>query len=495
MALYKIPSAPAARRYPANLTQLSVSWFQGHVEAVAVHRGEVSGKWIFPGAIDDLDRFGEVVREAATRTQYQGSTVSVVLGHPKMAHQLLETPPARGHALASLIEGQISRLKVFEGGAAWSYEPIDSGRNQQLSLVHLFPRTLLDALIRSTERAGLHLVALLPATAVLRGQLARIPGDEKETVLLLAETGELLTVLVGRRTGEILLVRSLDRGPDLTPDRLGVDVNRTQMFVNQQFGAAVGSVWLFGEENPERLAGLQRQLQVPVRQCPTQPEPLFWAEEAARLPAERNLNLVTSEQRKAPQRKTILRVTTVITLALALCAAATLTILQRLNRRELAAIQTLNREIARLQVEHQESQRVHAELTDREGLATALLDGRLEPVPAWFLAYLGELVTPEVRLTDVQVRRDGTLWHVRLEGIPQASTTNAVAQRAFTNSIATLSTRLRTGPFRVALASSTNAPATVAASGAAANVASWVSRRAAAAGPTREQFVLEGWMK
>lgn len=498
MALYRIQSSAAApQRLPAGLTILSLSWIQGRVEAIAIHRGEITGTWTFPEPFDDLDRFTEVVREAAVRTRYQGSTVSLVLSHPRMAHQLLETPPARGSSLATLIEGQIARLKVFEGGAAWSFEPISSGRNQQLSLVHLFPRTILDALIKATERAGLHLISLIPVTAVLRSQLARLPGAEKDADLLVAEAGEMRAIVVGRRNGDILLVRSLDPGADPGAIRLSVDLNRTLLFVNQQFGTSIGGIWLFGPEGEERLAEIQSQIQIPVRSSPEALRPGYWAEEAARLPAERSLNLVGREQRKAPQRQTILRVTTVISLILVSVAAAAVWIVHSLTRRESALTRGLESQIGVLQVEHQKAQRIHAELALRENAVISVMEGRINPVPAWFLAYLGDMTPPEIRLTEVQVRRDGELWFLRLGGVPQVVGTNGEPSLSFSNAVVAVSRNLRTGPFHVALSTGTNSPfssATALTTGPT-SVSSWAARRTSSPAPVRDRFLLEGWMK
>lgn len=500
MAMYRIQSsasAAASQRFPSSLTVLSLSWIQGRVEAVAIHRGEITGSWTFPEPFDDLARFAEVVREAVSQTKYQGSTVSLVLSHNRLAHQLLETPPAKGGSLASLIENQIARLKVFEGGAAWSYEPIASGRNQQLSLVHLFPRILLDGLVRATERAGLHLISLIPVTAVLRSQLAVLPGNDKEADLLVAEAGDMRTLIVGRRSGEILLVRSLDPGADPGAARLGVDLNRTLLFVSQQFGATIGSVWIFGTSEPERIAEIQAHVQIPVRASPEPARPLYWAEEAARLPVDRSLNLVGREQRKAPQRQTILRVTTVVTLALALAAAAALVSVRSLSRRQTAILRGLESQITTLQAEHQKAQRLHSELSLRENAVVTIMEDRIAPVPAWFLAYLGDATPVDLRLTEVRVRRDGDLWHLRLGGIPQVVQTNGDPNLTFSNAVASLTRKLQTGPFRVALAGNTNnSVAGLLRSGAStAPASSWAARRAAGPAMQPDRFLVEGWMK
>ncbi len=509
MALYHIQSKAAGqRKFPASVTTLSISWLQGKVEAIAIHRGEPAGTWTCPDLVEDLGRLGDVVKTAAQRTNYNGTTVSMVLAHPRLAHQLIETPPTRGNALENAIERQIERMKVFDGNAAWSFESAGESRNAQNTLLHLVPKSIIEQLVAAAGRAGLDLVSVVPTTSILRQQLPQLGLAGNEVALLVAQTGDLLTLLVGRRDGGILLGRSLDPSRMSGAGGLALEINRTLLFVNQQFGAPISNIWWYGAAATERIAELAPQLPVPMRSSPEVLRPYYWAEENARLGNEKLPNLVSSEQRNAPKRKAILHVSSLATLALLIISTGTFSVMTYLRSREQSSIRKLEQQVAMLQEQHRDLQTTQSNLARQEEMVKALLDGRLTPVPAWFLAYLGQEVPPEVRLTEASIRREGDHWNLRLAGAPQPVMDRKPGSpsQTLSNAVATLADRLQHGPFRVRLAGNPNALGVPVASPSAAAaqpmsavsaVASWAARKPSAAAPTqspvlRDRFQLEG---
>jgi hypothetical protein len=474
----------------------------GRLEAVAINRGEVSGTWESTDATDDPAKFGELVKEAVTRTGYRGSTVNLLLAHPRLTHQLIETPPAKGAALKAVVQRQVERLKGFEGPPAWSYQPALPTKNSHGVLVHLFPRNLLELLVTHVQRAGLHLVSVTPCTAVLHAQIARLPLRADEVALLAADTASLTTIVVGRQDGQLLLARSLDTARKDGTGGLAIDLSRTLLFVSQQFGSSVGSVWLFGPGMPERLPELQPQLQVPVKLSEEARTPHYWAEEAARLPLENTPNLVSTEQRKAPQRKVLLRMTVLIALLLLATAVGTALFCEVLARSERATIRELEQRMAGLRAQHEELQRSHAQMQRRNQLAAEVLDARLAPVPFWFLGYLSEAVPPGLIVTNLVVQRSDTHWNLHLAGTRE-TTAPAAAPDSGANPLESLAERLRSGPFHVALGAGGGSgapPPDHRPKSAVESIATWAARlsQAPAAAPTTPlsaEFALEGIMQ
>lgn len=490
-------------KFGRGVTALSVSWMHGRFEAVAIQRGEVTGTWQLPRAEDDPSRFGDLVKQAAAHTGYRGTTVSVLLAHPRLVHQLLETPPAKGAALRAVVQRQVDRLKVFDGEAAWGFQPALPTKNSASVLAHLFPRTVLEQLVKGAETAGFHLTTVLPATVALQSQLARLPLKSEEVALIAGDTGNQTTVVVGRGDGQVLLCRSLDTGRGEGAAGLAVDLNRTVLFVSQQFGTPVGSVWLFGPETSSRLAELQAQLQVPVKVSPEPYHALFWAEEALRLPGTPPPNLLSTEQRQAPQRRVLLRVAIAVTLILLLAAGASVGIAEVLVRREQGSIREMETRIAELQKEHQHLQQVRLEFGRQAQIARTILEDRPAPIPVWFLAYLGEALPPELVLTNLLVRREGNEWQVRLAGSLQPST-NAPPPGVLTRNVDEFKNRLGSGPFHLTLVPPTappDPPQLAQSKAAFGAIASWASRLAPPpTGPriapeSETHFVLEGRMR
>ncbi len=498
------PEPPALRptlatpRFARGLTTLSVSWLPGRIEAVAITRGEASGHWEKVASSDDTSAFGELLLEAVGGTGFRGSTVHLLLAHPRLTHQLVETPPARGAALQALVRRQVERLKGFEGSPAWSYQPALPTKNSHGVLVHLFPWNLLGHLIQGAQRAGLHLVSVVPFTAVLHAQVGRLPLKRDDVALVLAGTGAMVTMVVARQDGGMLLARSVDAARAKGADGLSVELNRTLIFVAQQFGTNVGSLWLCGVDAAAHLAELRGNVQVPVQIGPEEYRPFYWSEEAARLSLEQEPNLISSEQRRAPQRQVLLRITVVSTLLLVIAAIAATAFFQVMARREQGNIRELQHRLAALQNQHQDLQRVHERVERQELLSRTVVDDRPIPVPVWFLAYLSEVTPPELCITNLSVARNDSHWEVRMEGV--LPVTNSLSAAAIARPVNQLAERLHGGPFHfeVGTASDPGVPGAAARKATAFDtIANWAARLAAnrsepAAPPPDNHFVLQG---
>jgi hypothetical protein len=498
-SLLKAPATASGPRFPRNLTTLGFCWLHGRVGAVAVQRGQVVGTWNREDIPEDLTHLGEYVREAARATGYRGSSVSLLLAHPKLAHQLIETAPAKGAALQAMIRRQVDRAKSFEGPAAWSVETTAGSRNPQSHLLHLLPREVLNQMVSSVSRAGLHLVSVLPPTAVLHGQLTRLPIGPEEVAVIATDLGDRVTVVVGRKSGEILLARSIDAAHSRGAANFAVDLSRTILFVSQQFSVTAETIWLFGPGAAERAAELSPFLQTPVRVSPEAFTASSWAEETLRVPPKYCPNLISDEQRLAPQREVLLKVTSVVSLALVTVALASFGFVQYLAAKQRGRIRQMESSIQTLQAEHLELQRLHATLAGQEAAITNLLDGRIPPVPAFLLGYLGQVTPADLRVTEFAVRQDSDLWHLKLTVAAQPTRLGPGNFAAFTNSVATLRQSLATGPFHARLApTELDVPAAPPRSEVArGSIATWMRRNTAAntRPVVRDRITLEGWMR
>ena len=236
---------------PSNVTTLSVSWLNNQFKAVAVHRGHVVGTWERPGETDGPDKFEAFVREAGQHTGYKGQTVSLVLSHPRLVQQLIEVPPVKGHALDKVIQRQAQQQKMFPGEAAFTCQLSPSDKTIQRVVLHLFPKLLLNQFIQGCKRNGLHLTSVIPASAVVQHQLTQISIDKDEIGLVAAETGGSTTMVAGTGEGKILLARTLSGNWNDELERLAVDINRTVLFINQQYSVTINKgLWLFGASVP-----------------------------------------------------------------------------------------------------------------------------------------------------------------------------------------------------------------------------------------------------
>src|SRR5437667_8960793 len=274
-------------------TVLTICLLNERLSATAVHRDEVAGTWERPEPVTDLADFASVLREAIERTGYTGTAVSVVLAHQRLAQQLVETPPVKGRNLKLFLQSRVKQLKPFTSEAAWSYQAALPTRNAQATLLHLLPRELLDQLVQGCQQLELQCARVVPASAILQRQLAELPLEHNEVALLAADSGGTNTVVIGRKDGQIHLGRTLNNSWNAHADRVNVDLNRTLLYVKQQFGAAVSSVWLFGDGAQNQIDRIRTALRLPVKLSPVQSGPFYWNQGALEIPVEDTYNLIS----------------------------------------------------------------------------------------------------------------------------------------------------------------------------------------------------------
>jgi len=121
--------------------------------------------------------------------------------------------------------------------------------------------------------------------------------------LLAAETGPGITLVVGCKDGRACLGRVLRNSWNTDPDSVGVDLTRSIGFAEQQSGLTVSSVWLFGARAQEMAPRVEALLKLPAKVSPVPYSPFYWAEQAARLPAEEDGNFISIESQQAPSRR------------------------------------------------------------------------------------------------------------------------------------------------------------------------------------------------
>jgi hypothetical protein len=497
------PAKLASNAIPAHLTTLSVSWLNNQFSAVAVHRGVVEASWEHPGEIDGTSNFESLIREAVRQTGYRGQTVSLLLAHPRLVQQLIDVPPVKAAALKKVIQRQAQQQKMFAGEAVWACQTSLSGKGAQRVVLHLFPKLLLDQLVQACHRAGLHLTTVSPPSAVLHHQMMQLGLDKEEVALLAAETGGSTTVVMGRGDGQILLARTLPGTLKEGAERLMVDLNRTILFINQQYGVATKGLWLFGPIADEQARLVQDQIQLPVKVSPIDYDPLYWASEALKLRPARSPNFISLVLQQAPRRRAFATVVAVGTALLVLGCIAASGYMAFQARQEASNIEVLRKRSAHLQAEFQELKKRNLELASKEQMVKMVIDERPAPVPVWLLGYLSEAVPSELVVTNLHLRREDRLWKLRLAGTAQTQTRPPTAA-SFSNSVALLNSRLANGPFHVTLVSNSDkdaaARARTVSAESSSSLPSWLTKPQPPGTPslkpaTDTGFLIEGVMQ
>jgi hypothetical protein len=435
-------------------TILCLSYLNGQFKAMAVHKGTVVGTWERSGVQEDFTDFSTVLTEAVDKTRYVGSNVALVLAHPRLTQQLVEVPPVKGWNLERYIQRRVTQLKTFEAEASWSYQPTLPTKNAKALLLHILPKPLLNELVQGCQEAGLRLLKILPTTSILHSQLMQLPLEKDEIALLAAETNGTTTVVIGRNDGQIYLGRTLSNSWNHHPERVVLDLNRTILYVKQQFGATVNSLWLFGAGSHVHVPVMQSLVRTPVKASPVEATPFYWNENALKLPFKEDSNLISAEVQQAPKRRLLFQVIAFVVVFLALASLATAAFVERLVRNNTRTIAEMKPKITRLAERKRDLEHRYTDLMEKKKFVKTVNDQRIPPVPGWFLAYLGEVIPEELLLTHMQVKREDDQWAVQLAGALQP-TTNREPARLMMDAVSALAKNLASGPFHLKITRST----------------------------------------
>jgi hypothetical protein len=482
------------------LTTLSVSWLNSQFKATAVHRGVVEGEWESPEILKGPAQLGPLLREAVRRTGYRGSSVTLLLAHPRLVQQVVDLPPVSGAMRRKLLQRQAQQQKLFPGEAAWAYQSSASGKTEQRVVLQLLPRVLLDECIQACQQSELHLTAVVPVSAVLQRQLQQLPLAKGEIGVVAAETGGSTTVVIGHADGRLILARTLPGTWNDGAERLALDINRTILFVSQQQGLVLKrGIYVFGVGAEEQLDTLRRTLQVPVELSPAADGPFYWPVEALRLRPATIPNFISPELQKAPQRQAFAKIVAAATIFAMLASSSMFVYAYFQAKQQETYIKFLSARLSKLQVEHAALTQRNNELTSKEEVVRLVVDERFLPVPVWFLGYLSEAVPSDLVVTNLQIQRQDQAWKVKLAGVlqqPPKEPTGATLADA----VAQLRLGLEDGPFRLRLAEEqknksavTRAPAGL--PGVGPSWLAGLSGKPSTPPPVPDFFVLEGVMR
>ena len=254
-----------------------------------------------------------------------------------------------------------------------------------------------------------------------------------------------------RGDGQLLLVRSLPNTWNGSVDRLAVDLNRTILFLTQQYGVGLNDVmWLFGPGAREQAPALEDKMQLPVAVHPEEFRPFHWATEALKLRPGRTPNFLSRVLQHAPRRRAYAKVVGASAGLLVLAAAATAAFAVWQARQETSNLERLRQNEARLLVRRQSLQQRNARLVEDQQMAKLVLAGRPDPVPVWFLAYLSEAMPPDLAATYLHLISETNGWALQMATTWEAARPAPGAMPPdIPTALARLQTQLSNGPFHL----------------------------------------------
>jgi len=427
-------------------TVLGISWLNGDLKAVAFRGGQVMASWSSPVPVKSVEDLASALQQAARETGACGSKVIAVLDSRDVTHYLQETPPGKRGAILRLLERLVAKKKSFSEEPVWSHRPVPAGRNQYRFLLTVMPRSTLDGLNHGCCEAGLTLTGVFAPDSVLHRHLPDLPVRPNESVLLVADLGESVYLLAGRGDGQILFSRSVPmmQGPD--PTRAVQEINRTLLFVQQQFGVVVSQCWLYGETARRALGELNLREGVTVQTRTMADEPFSLARDVALLSKGNPGNLLSRIRPPQEGLSRRMKIGAVVSLISAVALIAAIESTARVQARERSRLAAEGQRLAARQDQALARERKQAGML---AFLRASDPAENPPLAEIFLRYLSAIAPTNLTFTSASLQHGDQGWTFRLEG--QAP----IGVSAFLQTLEVVETNLTFGLLQVRLTDST----------------------------------------
>lgn len=424
---------------------LGISWLNGSFSA-ALEGSSLSASWACPTPVNDEPAFASALAEAVRQTSFSGSKIMLVLDHRSLLFHVQETPPGADKLIDQLLERAVEKSQFFPEQAAWRRLSLPSAKGRRRFLLALLPSGFVRGLAELCAAQRLELVGVFPLVSVLAEHLRALPVPEEETVLLGARVGDAIHLLLGKGDGAVLFSRTIVTGASLVAERLVQELNRTRQFAQQQFGAHVSRLFIFGSETFRVIKELPVRDELTIQASPIAEEPLYYARQVAAASPRAALNLAPRSERF---KKPLQRLAAVAVAAL-FCASVAVAVLAQLTvrARERAEANRARQWQAEEQI-RSAARTLQRQATRWRAFVDVVGSTNDAPVAELFARYLATAVPDAIRLAHVDLHKGPAGWSCRLEGFAREQAEGFLAQ------MEDFERKLRTGIFNLRITDST----------------------------------------
>lgn len=438
-------SKPVIRRATGrdNGDVLGIGWLHGSFHLAVFRRAKMMGSWSAPAPAKTMAEFETAIDEGLQELKFAGTEAFLLLENEQFVHQIEATPPFSDSLAKNFLAARVQRYEKENAPVLWVSQPAGTAKKERSFILHMLPKSFYESINRLLLERRLDLTRILPLVVPVQRELDRFPISKGRPVLVAVEAGGATVVMVSKVGEELLFARNILASWSADPGRIGVEINRSLLYANQQFGNTVDRVWLLGQDNHSTAqvnakCGTGRQITV----LPT--SPVEWLQTAAKLAPRQPINLVAGHLRRKSAQRSIRRgllIASWVGLALLSVDAWVTAQAWREEQRQYAELKVRESKMG--------AEREHLvqrnEAVERERAFVKQVDSdRLPAVPGKFAAYVSSILPDEMRLTELTVKwEEGSGWTFRLEGIVQAD------EEMSHEIVASLQRLLARSPFRV----------------------------------------------
>jgi hypothetical protein len=310
------------------------------------------------------------------------------------------------------------------------------------------PGSIVRNLSELAAAQDLELTAIVPLPSVLTDQLRKLELQPNETVLLVADLGDALHLLLGKGDGTALFARTVIADASSTGDRAHQEINRTLQFAQQQFGTHVSQLFVMGAEAFARLKDLPFQQGLKIHPTPIVEDPEYYARSAAMHAHAPPLNLAPPCPGRTKRAE--LMVARLLVAVCSLAIACLISVETTVRAREYAQMHRARQLEAEAQLRANTGNLSHQAKRWRAFLQVV---GNTNDVPVaeTFARYLAKSIPDTMRLTRIDLNDTSSAdgWLCRLDGV--------VRERGeeFISRIEAFERQLNNSPFKFRITDST----------------------------------------
>lgn len=405
-------------------SQYSISWLYGEFTIGKFNRSKAIGSWSAPYVVNTIEDFERALIEAKEALHInKQSQVSIVYDADNHNHSFLELPPMK----SSLVEKYIARIsdkeKTFDGEAVWSYRVIPAGSHQKGVLLHLLPKIFFKNVMSVCQKYKLEVNKLVPFTELLKKRLPVSCQSEKDIIISVVMFKQNIQIVLSDAHGESYFVRELSYGwKHEKLDRLKLDIERTLLFAKQQ-KANVQKIQMMGVKSQEITDFIKSGISIPICADEQSASERFCIETLLGVADHNTSNYIPNSFVSTLTRRATINVSfwaTAASVAIAVSSSMLTDLVRMEGNEELVVnVQILENELADLRLQNRD---ISQEQSQIESLLMMP-----DPVPAWFLYDLGNVLPDAMFLSKADIQVKAGKWVFVLEGATKPTLANSIS--------------------------------------------------------------------
>jgi hypothetical protein len=179
-------------------SHFAISWIYEELHVCRVARDKVVEHWVSPDPVEDLADFNvALVQASASLGMQTGGDIAITYESDEHAHVFLDLPPMPQRDLEQYLQRRVDQEKSFDDPAVWSYRHVEHDDGSIGVLLHLMPKSILDAVLRICHESHIVPTRMVPLTDVMVQHLPVHLGEPNDVLLVVALFLLLFLLLLG----------------------------------------------------------------------------------------------------------------------------------------------------------------------------------------------------------------------------------------------------------------------------------------------------------